>query len=73
MIAVNKQVKVMPSFDLAEMRLSGLAGRKGVVTERVFGSGSNPIGYMVLLDKSFQGEYLWFLPETALSHEEDSQ
>lgn len=73
MIAVNKQVKVIPSFDLAEMRLSGLAGRKGVIIEQVFGSGSNPMGYMVLLDKSFQGERLWFLPETALSHEENSQ
>lgn len=73
MIAVNKQVKVIPSFDLAEMRLDGIAGRKGVVTELVFGAGSNPIGYMVLLDKSFQGEHLWFLPADAVQDEEDRQ
>lgn len=71
MIEVNKRVKVMPCYDLAEMYLAGIAGRAGVVTELVFGSGSNPIGYMVLLDKSFQGEYFWFLPTEAVCDEED--
>lgn len=71
MIEVNKRVKAMPCYDLAEMHLAGIAGRAGVVTEQVFGAGSNPIGYMVMLDKSFQGEYLWFLPTEAVCDEED--
>lgn len=73
MIEVNKQVKARPCYALAEMHLAGIAGRKGIVTEQVFGAGSKPIGYMVLLDKSFQGEHLWFLPAEAVSDEEDSQ
>lgn len=73
MVEVNKRVKIMPCYDLAEMHLCGIAGRTGVVTEKVFGSGSNPLGYMVLLDKSFQGEHLWFLPVEAICDEEDNQ
>lgn len=73
MIEVNKRVKAMPCYDLAEMHLAGIAGRVGVVTEKGVGAGSDPIGYMVFLDKSFQGEHLWFLPAEAVSDEEDSQ
>lgn len=73
MIAVTKEVKITPSYDLAEMHLSGIVGRKGVVTEHIFNTAGRLIGYMVLLDKSFQGEHLWFVPEDAVSDEEDSQ
>ena len=51
------------------MRLSGIAGRCGTVTELVMAIPGRLIGYMVLLDKAFQGEYLWFIPQDALDDE----
>lgn len=73
MIEVNKRVKIMPCYDLAQMRLSGIAGRAGVVTEQIFDRSGKPLGYMVLFDKSFQGEYLWFVPIEAARDEEEHQ
>lgn len=73
MIEATKEVIITPSCDLAEMHLGGIVGRKGVVTEQIFNTAGRLIGYMVLLDKSFQGEYLWFVPEDAVHDEEESQ
>lgn len=72
MIAINKRVVIIPSDDLAEMHLSGTVGRKGKIAEQIFGGTGELLGYMVCLDKSFQSECLWFIPENAVSHEEDN-
>lgn len=66
---VTDRVRVTPSVELSDMRLSGLAGRCGVVTELVMAVPCQVIGYMVLLDKSFQGEHLWFVPQDAIEDE----
>jgi hypothetical protein len=70
MIGVTDRVRVIPSDELAAMRLSGLVGRRGRVAEQVSGAGSKPVGYMVCLDESFQGECLWFVPENAVQPDE---
>ena len=66
---VTERVRVVPSIELSDMRLSGIAGRCGTVTELVMAIPGRLIGYMVLLDKAFQGEYLWFIPQDALDDE----
>lgn len=66
---VTERVRVVPSIELSDMRLSGIAGRCGTVTELVMAIPGRLIGYMVLLDKPFQGEYLWFVPQDAVEDE----
>lgn len=70
---VNRRVNVVHSEELEQMRLCGIVGCKGKVAEHVFGHKGKMIGYMVCLDKSFQGECLWFVPKDAVADEEDSQ
>ena len=72
MIKINERIKVIPSEDLAEMHLSGTVGRKGKVAEQIFSTGGGLIGYMVCMDKPFQSECLWFIPEDAVTYEEDN-
>lgn len=73
MLKPTQRVKVVPCEELNVMHLAGSCGRTGTVTEQVYGRDNKPIGYMVLLDKSFQGEHLWFLPLDAVDYEEDPQ
>ena len=73
MIAINDRVRIVPSDDLAEMHLCGTVGRKGRVVEQIFSTLGGHIGYMVCLDKSFQSECLWFVPQNAGTDEEDSE
>lgn len=73
MIRTTAKVTITPTDELSRMHLAGLTGRRGVVTEQIFGMGGKLIGYMVLLEKSFQGEHLWFIPEDAVCHEKDSE
>ena len=68
---VTDRVRVVPSVELSDMRLSGLAGRCGTVTEQALGVPGRLIGCMVLLDKPFQNEHLWFIPQDALEDEAD--
>lgn len=72
-IKLNTHVKVVPSDDLSQMHLSGMVGRTGKVAEQIFSTDGSLIGYMVFLDKSFQGECLWFVPQDALVYEEDTE
>lgn len=69
---VTARVKVVSSGELGAMRLVGLRGRRGTVTERILSDGERLIGYMVLLEEPFQGEYLWFIPEDAVEDAEDN-
>jgi hypothetical protein len=70
MATLNTQVRIVPSDDLAAMRLSDLAGRSGRVVEQIFSVGDELLGYMVCLDEPFEGECLWFAPENALQANE---
>jgi hypothetical protein len=73
MKSINDRVRIVPSDELASMRLSGLAGRRGKVAEQVSGAERNHIGYMVCLNVPYQGECLWFVPENALEDDTDSE
>ncbi|BFK46702.1 hypothetical protein [Alistipes sp. i18-0019-D1] len=66
------RVRIVPTDELSTLHLAGLCGRCGTVTEQVFSTAEKLIGYMVLLDKSFQGEYLWFIPEDAVEDAQDN-
>lgn len=71
MIRPTETVSITPTDELSRMHLAGLTGRRGVITEQIFGTRGKLIGYMVLLEKSFQGEHLWYIPEDAVKHETD--
>lgn len=71
MIAIDAQVKIVNSDELAAMRLTGIVGQRGRVVEQIFGADSKPIGYMACLDAPFQGECLWFVPENAIEDDTD--
>ncbi len=73
MVAINTQVRIILTDELAAMRLSGLDGRRGKVVEQIFSLGDNLLGYMVCLDEPFDGECLWFVPANAVRDEEDSE
>ena len=73
MIGVETKITVIPSDELAGMHLSDMIGRKGRVVELIYSSLDHLIGYAVCLDKSFQGECLWFVPQNAVSDEEDTE
>ena len=44
------------------MRLSGLAGRKGVIVEDLTAEDRNDKGYMVQLYHPYMDETLWYIP-----------
>jgi hypothetical protein len=70
MFAIDTQVHIVLSDDLAAMRLSGLIGQRGRVVEQILSFGENLLGYMVCLDEMFLGERLWFVPYNALQADE---
>jgi hypothetical protein len=70
MVALDTQVRIVPSETLIEMRLTGLVGRGGRVVEQIFSLGDKLRGYMVCLDKLFMGECLWFVPANAVHLDE---
>lgn len=69
MMKVTTRVRIVPSTKLTDMRLAGIVGRCGTITEQVVPAPGKLIGYMVLLDKPFQSEHLWFIPQDALEDE----
>ena len=51
------------------MRLDELVGRKGLVVEDLSFLGNAPRGGMVLLEETYLGEFIWFIPESAVVYE----
>jgi hypothetical protein len=70
MVALDTQVRIVPSETLIEMRLIGLVGRGGRVIEQIISGDDKLHGYMVCLDKLFMGECLWFVPANAVQPDE---
>lgn len=62
MITEGSEVLIIPSVRLKEMRLSGLSGSIGTVTEDLNCKERKNKGYMVHFNEPFLGEYLWFVP-----------
>lgn len=73
MTKVSQRVTIVPSDSLAGMHLAGIIGRRGTIAEQVSGAAGRLIGYMVCLDKPFQGECLWFVPQDAVQDEENTR
>lgn len=60
---MDRHITIVPSEGLARMRLSGLAGRKGVIVEDLTDEDRNDKGYMVQLYRPYLDETLWYIPE----------
>jgi hypothetical protein len=58
----NGRIKIVPSLQLNEMKLSRLAGREGTVIENLSSKERKNKGYMVELDSPFKQESVWFVP-----------
>lgn len=65
----NTYVIIVASPELSAMKLEKLAGYRGIAVEELVLQKSKSRGSMVFLEKSYQDEFLWFIPETALRHE----
>lgn len=65
----NAYVTIVASDELTQMRLDELVGRKGLVVEDLSFLGNAPRGGMVLLEETYLGEFIWFIPENAVVYE----
>ena len=65
----NAHIKVIISGELTAMRLDDLVGCRGLVVEVLSEDRLTNRGALVLLEESYLGEYLWFIPENSISYE----
>lgn len=65
----NYHIMIIASSELSAMRLDDLVGRCGLVVEDISEGRLTNRGALVLLEKAYLGEYLWFIPETSISYE----
>ena len=71
MITIGTKITIIPSDELAELKLGGLIGEEGFVIEDLTDNeGATGDGYMVLFPTPFKDEYLWYIPKTAI-YEQD--
>lgn len=65
----NAYITIVASAELSELRLDELEGRCGLVIEDLsFGRKRNR-GALVLLEEAYMDEFLWFIPESAMTYE----
>lgn len=64
----NKHIRIIPSQELARLKLSELAGSCGVILEDLTDNDRHNIGYMVKLDEPFLNSALWFIPEASVEY-----
>jgi hypothetical protein len=62
MIKEGAEVTIVPSGRLEEMRLSGLTGITGIVTEDLSYKERKNKGCMICLNAPYLKEYTWFIP-----------
>ena len=65
----NAHITVITSSELNAMRLDDLIGCRGLVVEVLSEDRLTNRGALVLLEESYLGEYLWFIPENSISYE----
>lgn len=70
MITTGRQITVIPSGELTELRLDGLFGESGIVLEELTEPERKSKGYMVLFPDTYNNEYLWFIPQNS-AYEQD--
>ena len=61
----NTYITIAASAELSEMKLEELVGRRGLVVEDL----SDGRGGLVLLEKAYLDEFIWFIPESSVSYE----
>lgn len=71
MITIGTKITIIPSDELAELRLGGLIGEEGFVIEDLTNNeGATGDGYMVLIPETYNDEYIWFIPKTAIYYDD---
>ncbi|NDW09934.1 hypothetical protein [Dysgonomonas sp. 520] len=70
MMKRNCKIRVMPSEELAELRLFALVGKTGTIIEDLSFDGRKNKGYMVLFPESFLNENIWYIPIESIKYEE---
>ena len=65
----NAHITVITSKELTAMRLDDLVGCRGLVVEVLSEDRLTNRGALVLLEETYLGEYLWFIPENSISYE----
>ena len=65
----NVHITVITSPELTAMRLDDLIGCRGLVVEVLSEDRLTNRGALVLLEESYLGDYLWFIPENSISYE----
>lgn len=67
MIETGKDVSILASKELKAMKLSGIAGRTGVIAEDLTDPLRKNRGYMIRLSGTpYLGEYEWFIPMSSV-------
>lgn len=64
------RVEVVDSQKLKTMKLEGLLGMKGVVTEDLSFKERRNKGYMVHFDETYNNEQVWFVPLDSVKFDE---
>lgn len=65
----NAYIIIISSPELSGMRLEGLVGYRGLLVEDLSPDRKTNRGGVVLLEKSYMDEFLWFIPEASISYE----
>lgn len=65
----NAYITITASAELSEMKLEELVGRCGLVVEDLSGEDRKNKGGLVLLEKAYLDEFIWFIPESSVSYE----
>lgn len=65
----NIFIRVVASPELSRMKLDALTGLRGLVVEDLSQPERRARGFIVFLEEAFQGEFLWFIPQTSISDE----
>lgn len=65
----NAYITIVASAELSELRLDELEGRRGLVIEDLSSGRKRNRGALVLLEEAYMDEFLWFIPESAMTHE----
>lgn len=66
----NAYIIIITSSELSDMRLEEVAGYRGILVEDLSQDRKTNRGGLVLLEKAYMDEFLWFIPEESISYEE---
>lgn len=65
----NAYIIIITSPELSDMGLEELAGYRGILVEDLSQDRKTNRGGLVLLEKAYMDEFLWFIPEKSISYE----